>query len=77
METQKILNLLIKNDTESQKFATRKWYVIDDTNYGGADNTNPSPIKFETKTLKSNLSDYSDAYILVTGDVVLEIMLIL
>ena len=29
-------------------------------------NTN---VKFETEVLKSNLRDYSDAYILVTGDI--------
>ena len=73
METQKIVTLLNKNDVDPQKFATRKWYVINDlsTNnkYGGKDNTNPSSIKFETKTLKSNLCDYSDAYILVTGKI--------
>ena len=30
-------------------------------------NGNDSNIKFETKVIKSNLCDYSDAYILVTG----------
>ena len=28
-----------------------------------------STIKFETKIIKRNLCDYSDAYILVTGDI--------
>ena len=28
METQKIVNLLVDSDSESSKFATRKWYVI-------------------------------------------------
>ena len=32
METQKILNLLNTADNESSKFATRKWYVINDQN---------------------------------------------
>ena len=27
-------------------------------------------IKFETKNIKSSLCDYSDAYILVTGDII-------
>ena len=27
------------------------------------------PLKFETQAIKSNLCDYSDAYILVTGDI--------
>ena len=30
METQKIVNLLMETDNESSKFATRKWYVIND-----------------------------------------------
>ena len=32
METQKIANLLGDADNESSKFATRKWYVINDKN---------------------------------------------
>ena len=35
----------------------------------GRGNENDSTIKFETKVIKSNLCDYSDAYILVTGDI--------
>ena len=69
METQKIASLLGDADNESSKFATRKWYVINDqnnTNYGEG-NENGTTIKFETQVIKSNLCDYSDAYILVTG----------
>ena len=71
METQKIANLLDNADNESLKFATRKWYVINNqniTDYGDGDE-NSTTIKFETKVIKSNLCDYSDAYILVTGDI--------
>ena len=35
----------------------------------GNGNENDSTIKFETKVIKSDLCDYSDAYILVTGDI--------
>ena len=35
----------------------------------GIGNGNASTIKFETKVIKPNLCDYSDAYILVTGDI--------
>ena len=71
METQKILNLLNDSDNESSEFATRKWYVINDQNNGqyGRGNENNSTFKFETKVIKLNLCDYSDAYILVTGDI--------
>ena len=71
METQKIANLLGNADKESLKSATRKWYVINDqsnTDYGDGDE-NGATIKFETKVIKSNLCDYSEAYILVTGDI--------
>ena len=61
------------NDTngKSSKFATRKWYLINNQNsmeYGEG-NQNDSSIKFETEVIKSILCDYSDAYILVTGDI--------
>ena len=69
MEPQKIANLLGNVDNESLRFA-RKWYVINNQNnidYGDGDE-NDTTIKFETKVIKSNLCDYSDASILVTGD---------
>ena len=34
MESQKIINLLDSNDNESQKFATKRWYIINDQNTG-------------------------------------------
>ena len=71
MEAQKIVNLLNDSDNESLKFATRKWYIINDQNNGEYDrgNENDSTIKFEAKVIKPNLCDFSDAYILVTGDI--------
>ena len=32
MESQKIINLLDSNDNESQQFATKRWYIINDQN---------------------------------------------
>ena len=86
IETQKTVNLLNNSDNDSDngsdnkssielhsKFATRKWYIINDQNNGqygrGNENENDSTIKFETKVIKPILCDYSDAYILVTGDI--------
>ena len=72
MESQKIINLLDTNDNESEKFATKRWSIINDQNTGnntygnGEDGTT---MKFETKVIKPNLCDYSDAYILVTGNI--------
>ena len=69
MNTQKIVNLL--NASESSKFATRKWYLIKYQNKAEYDerNKNDSSIKFETNVIKSNLSDYLNAYIFVRGDI--------
>ena len=67
METQKIINLLNVSDDENSKFATKKWYIIDNEwkgNYSHEDE-----IKFLTSSLEPSLCDYSDAYSLVTGNV--------
>ena len=71
METQKIINLLSDTENESSKFTTRRWYIVNDQNKEqyGRGNENDSTIKFETKVIKPNLCDYSDACILVTGDI--------
>ena len=67
METQKIVNLLNGSDNENLKFATKKWYVIDSESKGNYSHENP--IKFLTSSLESSLCDYSDAYVLVTGNI--------
>ena len=67
METQKIVNLLNGSDNENSKFATKKWFVVDRESKGNYSHENP--IKFLTSSLESNLCDYSDAYILVTGNI--------
>ena len=64
MESQKIINLLDSSDNESLMIKTL--YIINDQNPGnnaygnGEDGTT---IKFETKIIKPNFCDYSDAYI--------------
>ena len=65
------MNLLGNTDSESSKFATRKWYAINDqnnTDYGEG-SEDGTTVRFETKVIKSNLCDYWDPYILVTGDI--------
>ena len=67
METQKLLNLLNGSDNDNLRFATKKWYIIDsgsNSNYSQNDE-----IKFLTRSIESSLCDYSDAYILVTGNI--------
>ena len=67
METQKIINLLNGSDNENSKFATKKLYIIDNESKGNYSHENP--IKFLTKSIESSLCDYSDTYILVTGNI--------
>ena len=67
METQKIINLLNGSDNENSKFATQKWYIIDNESNGNYSHENT--ITFLTKSIESSLCDYSDAYILVTGNI--------
>ena len=67
METQKTVNLLYGSDNENSKFAIKIWNIIDSESKG-----NYSPeniIKFLTTSLKLSLCDYSDAYILVKGNI--------
>ena len=73
MESQKIINLLNSNNNDSQKFATKRWYIIQDQSQGeygdSVDGSDGTTIKYDTKVIKANLCDYSDAYILVTGNI--------
>ena len=64
---QKIVNLLNSSENENSKFARKKWYVIDSES--NSNNSHDNPLKFLTKSIESSLCDYSDAYILVTGDI--------
>ena len=59
--------MLNGSENQNSKFATKKWYVIDSeskSNY-----SHPNPINFLTKSTESILCGYSDAYILVTGNI--------
>ena len=53
---------------EESRFAPTKWYVIDSQTAKDKYNQKNS-IKFETEIIKSSLFDYSDAFILFTGDI--------
>ena len=68
MKTQKVLGLLNDSSNKESKFATKKWYVIDCQTAKDKYNQNNS-LKFETENIKSSFWDYSDAFILVTGDI--------
>ena len=75
MEYQKIANLIDDTSNQPSKFRTRNWVEINDESRG-AYNVN-SQIKFKTTMLKSSLCDYSDAYILVKGTIIRELLTLL
>ena len=65
MEHQKILNLL--SETNDSKFVTRKWNIVNDKPKSNYEVTNE--ITYNTEIWKSNVCDYSNAYILVRGHI--------
>ena len=69
MEHDKINNLLLSEDNERKqlsKFVTREYVEVN--SFSNTYNENKS-IRFKTPILRSNLCDYSDAYILVKGTI--------
>ena len=67
MEYQKIANLLNNETNQPYKFRTRNWVEINDDARGTYYFN--KQIKFKTSMLRSSLCDYSDAYILVKGNI--------
>ena len=67
MEYQKISNLLDDASDKISKFRTKNWVQINDESNGTYDVGDE--IKFKTTMLKSNLCDYSDAYIHIRGTI--------
>ena len=67
MEYQKIENLLDNTSNQRSKFRAKNWVEIIDESRGlYAFN---KQIKFKASMLRSSLCDYSDAYILVKGNI--------
>ena len=69
MEFQKITNFLdINSDNKDlPKFVTKKWIEVYDKSQGNYDIN--KKIRMETSTLRSDLYDVSDAYIIVKGTI--------
>ena len=69
MEFQKIVNFLDTtfDDKGLQRFVTKKWIEVYDQS-GGNYNVNKE-IRIKTSMLRSDLCDFSDAYIVVKGDI--------
>ena len=71
MKSQKNINLLDHKDEDNPKFETRKWYIFNDHNNGNYSQGDDVQfiVKFDTEIVRPFLYDYSDAYILVTGNI--------
>ena len=67
MEYQEIANLLNDGLSKPSKFRTKNWVEIND-DVRGVYSPNKQ-IRFKTAMLRSSLCDYSDAYILVKGNI--------
>ena len=65
MKHKKILNLL--NKANNSKLVTRKWNIVNDQSNVNDDVGNENT--YNTEVLKSNFCDYSNACILVKGDI--------
>ena len=73
MEYQKFTNLLGTTlDDEIPRFITEKWVKVHDQSGSADDRYKPNKqIRFKTLMVTSDLCCYSDAYIVVKGDIVL------
>ena len=67
MEYQKISNLLDNAPNQPSEFRTKNWIEINDDTRGVYSPN--KQIRFKTAMLRSSLCDYSDAYILVKGNI--------
>ena len=69
MEHQIILNLL--NEANYSKFEIKKWNIVSDNSKVNYDRANI--IVYNAEVLKRYLFDYNNAYILVSGDITVDI----
>ena len=74
MEYQKLVNLLDNTSNQPSKFRTKNWVEINE-DVRGVYSPNKQ-IRFKTSMLRSSLCDYSDAYILVRGNITVLILLV-
>ena len=70
MKFQKIVNFLetISDNKDLPKLVTKKWVEVYDQSQGNYDVN--KEIRIKTSMLRSDLCDFSDAYIVVTGNIV-------
>ena len=71
MKCQKITNLLGNTSDKVHRFITKKWIEVHDKSGTAEDRYKPrKQIRFKTSTLRSDLCDYSDAYIVLKGKII-------
>ena len=68
MGFQKIVNLLdvTSDNKDLPRYVTKKWIKVYDQS---EKNYNPKEIRIKTPMLRSDLCDFSDAYIVVKGNI--------
>ena len=72
LEYQKTTNLLGTTLDEVPRFITKKWVKVHDQSGSADDRDKPNKqIRFKTSMIRSDLCDYSDAYIVVKEDITL------
>ena len=72
LEYQKTKNLLGTTLEEVPRFITKKWVKVHDQSGSADDRYKPNKqIRFKTSMIRSDLCDYSDAYIVVKEDITL------
>ena len=60
------------------RFSTKKWIEVYDQSGNAEDRYKPSKqIRFKTSMLRSDLCDFSDAYIVVKGTITVTIQIIM
>ena len=73
MEYQKIINLLDTISDNVPRFITKKWIEVHDQSGNAEDRYKPSKqIRFKTSMLRSDLCDFSDAYIALKGTIIIK-----
>ena len=71
MESQNITNLLHTTFDNVPRFITKKWIKVHDQSGRAEDRQKVSKqIRFKTSMLRSDLCNYSDAYIVVKADII-------
>ena len=72
MEYQKITNLLDTTSDDVPRFITKKWLDVYDQSGSAEDRYKPSKqIRFKTSMLRSDLCDFTEAYLVVKGTLTL------